>query len=38
VDPANRDDGLLEVATKFAADVNSFKQRNFNSKPQPESR
>lgn len=38
LDPENRDLGLLEIATKFAADVNAFKQRNSQIQPQPESR
>jgi hypothetical protein len=38
LDPENEDLGLLEVATKFAASVNRFKQRNFPVKSRPESR
>ncbi|KAK4034461.1 hypothetical protein C8A01DRAFT_39076 [Parachaetomium inaequale] len=34
----NKDMGLLEVATKFAANVHSFKQRNSQFQLQPESR
>ncbi|KAK3898818.1 hypothetical protein C8A05DRAFT_18663, partial [Staphylotrichum tortipilum] len=38
VDPENRDLGLLDIATKFAADVNAFKQRNSQIQLLPESR
>jgi hypothetical protein len=34
----NKEMGLLEVATKFAADVHRFKQRNSQFQLQPESR
>ncbi|KAK4238963.1 hypothetical protein C8A03DRAFT_14599, partial [Achaetomium macrosporum] len=36
--PENRELGLLEVATKFARVMNSYKQRNSNFQLQPESR
>lgn len=36
--PENRDLGLLDIATKFAADLNAFKQRNSQIKLLPASR
>ncbi|EAQ91531.1 hypothetical protein CHGG_03466 [Chaetomium globosum CBS 148.51] len=38
LEPENMDLGLLEVASKFAADVDRFKQRNSQLQDQPESR
>lgn len=38
LDPANKDMGLLEVATQFAAAVDSFKRRNEDFQSEPESR
>ncbi|KAK3899206.1 hypothetical protein C8A05DRAFT_18327 [Staphylotrichum tortipilum] len=38
VDPENRGLGLLDIATKFAADVNAFKQRYSQFQLLPESR
>ncbi|KAH6635975.1 hypothetical protein F5144DRAFT_600750 [Chaetomium tenue] len=38
LDPENMELGLLEVASKFAADVDRFKQRNSQAQNQPESR
>jgi hypothetical protein len=38
MEPDNRDLGLLDVATKFATNMNHFKQRNSRFQLQPESR